>query len=159
MLQRHCRFEGRQGITIAMKIAYHLLTHLFGLGCIAACIAIVYSMGSIDIHWSGWIAIAYFAVSAVAIVAGGFPWRGRPLQILIKGIYTMSALALIGFGFSLRDPLRPQLWMVLAALGGAVLVRVVWKFATRGRTSAEAPELLGPDPNAPTKTSAHDSLF
>ncbi|OYW60495.1 MAG: hypothetical protein B7Z40_19935 [Bosea sp. 12-68-7] len=98
-----------------MKLAYHILTHLFGLGCIAACFTIVYSMGEVDIHWSGWIAIALFAMLAVGIVAGIFPWRGKPLRVLIKGVYVMSALALIGFGFSMSDPLRPQLWMVFGS--------------------------------------------
>lgn len=159
MLQRHCRFERRQGITIAMKIAYHILTHLFGLGCIAACIAIVASMGAIDIHWAGWLGVGYFAMSAIGILVGWFPWRGRPLQVMIKGFYTMSALAMIGFGFALSDPMRVHLWMVLAALGAAVLVRIAWKLATRGRNDAATPELLGPDLRAADKPSAHDSLF
>lgn len=142
-----------------MKIAYHILTHLFGLGCIAACIAIVSSMGALDIHWSGWLGVAYFTMSVIGILVGWFPWRGRPLQVMIKGFYTMSALAMIGFGFSLKDPLRVHLWMVLAALGSAVLVRVVWKFATRGRDGGATPDLLGPDLRAADKPSAHDSLF
>jgi peptidoglycan/LPS O-acetylase OafA/YrhL len=110
-----------------MKLAYHILTHLFGVGCIAACIAIVATMGSLDIHWSGWIAIGFFGMLALGILAGWFPWRGRPLQIMVKGFYVMSAVALIGFGFTMSDPWRPQLWMVIAALGGAILIRIVLK--------------------------------
>ena len=146
----------REGITSVMKLAYHILTHVFGLGCIVACIAIVYLMGATDIHWSGWIAIGYFAMLAMGIVVGWFPWRGRPLQIMIKGLYVMSAVALIGFGFSMTDPLRPQLWMVGAVLGGAIVLRIIWKLATRGQNDRSAPEAQAP---APAKTSAHDSLF
>lgn len=120
-----------------MKIAWHILTHLFGLGCVAACVAIVYSMGEIDIHWSGWIAIGYFAMLAVGIVAGWFPWRGKPLQVLVKGVYVMSALALIGFGFSMKDPMRVHLWMVLAGLGGAIAMRIVLKVVVHLRDEGD----------------------
>ncbi len=137
-----------------MKILYHLLTHLLGLGSIAACIAIVATMGSLDIHWSGWIAIGFFGMLALGILAGWFPWRGRPLQIMIKGFYVMSAVALIGFGFTLSDPWRPQLWMVVAALGGAILIRIVLKVIFHLRDE-------GDDEN-PTQASAtpkHDVLL
>jgi hypothetical protein len=135
-----------------MKLAYHILTHLFGLGCIAACIAIVATMGSLDIHWSGWIAIAFFGMLALGILAGWFPWRGRPLQIMVKGFYVMSAVALIGFGFTLKDPLRPQLWMVVAALGGAIVLRIILKIIFHLRDEGDA------DKPAERKTTV-DSLF
>lgn len=137
-----------------MKILYHILTHLFGVGCIAACIAIVATMGSLDIHWSGWIAIGFFGMLALGILAGWFPWRGRPLQIMIKGFYVMSAVALIGFGFTLSDPWRPQLWMVVAALGGAILIRIVLKVIFHLRDEG--------DDGKPTQASAtpkHDVLL
>ena len=146
-----------------MKIAYHVLTHLFGLGCIAACFAIVYSMGEVDIHWSGWIAISYFAMLALGIVAGWFPWRGKPLQVLVKSVYVMSALALIGFGFSMSDPLRPQLWMVLAALGGAIVLRVILKVIFHLRDDGDPPVAgtsVTPSVNAtPSSTPKNDLLF
>lgn len=138
-----------------MKRAYHILMHLFGVGCIAACIAIVATMGALDIHWSGWIAIAFFAMLALGIVAGWFPWRGRPLQIMIKGVYVMSALALIGFGFTMSDPWRPQLWMVLAALGGAIVLRIILKVIFHLRDEGDAEKAPppqsppGPDPLSP----------
>jgi len=137
-----------------MKLAYHILTHLFGLGCIAACIVIVATMGSLDIHWSGWIAIGYFAMLALGIVAGLFPWRGRPLQVLVKGIYVMSALALIGFGFSMSDPWRPQLWMVIAALGGAIVLRIVLKVIFHLRDEGDADK-----PAEPRGPASGDPLF
>lgn len=108
-----------------MKTAYHILMHLLGLGCIAACLAIVGTKGDLDIHWSGWIAVAFFALMSVGIVCGWFPWRGKPLRVLVKGFYVMSALALIGFGFTMNDPMRPQMWMVLALLAAAIVVRIV----------------------------------
>lgn len=141
-----------------MKLAYHVLTHLFGLGCIAACFTIVYTMGKLDIHWSGWIAIGYFAVLAVGIIVGWFPWRGRPLQILIKGVYVMSALALIGFGFSMQDPLRPQLWIVLAVLGAAILARIIFKLVMLSRGKPAARPAPSPAPSEPT-TRATDPLL
>lgn len=142
-----------------MKIAYHILTQAFGLGCIAACIAIVYTMGELNIHWSGWIAIGYFAMLAIGIVVGWFPWRGRPLQVLVKGVYVMSALALIGFGFSLKDPLRPQLWMVLAALGGAIVLRIILKVVFHLRDGGDdAPGPVAVTEEPPRKSS-HDALF
>ena len=137
-----------------MKIFYHILTHLFGLGSIAACIAIVATMGSLDIQWSGWIAIGFFGMLALGILAGWFPWRGRPLQIMVKGFYVMSAVALIGFGFTLNDPWRPQLWMVVAALGGAILIRIVLKVIFHLRDEG--------DDGKPTQASAtpkHDVLL
>jgi len=93
----------------------------------------VATLGALDIHWAGWIAVAFIALLAVGIVLGWFPWRGKPLRVMLKGVYVMSALALIGFGFSMQDPLRPQWWMVLLPLAAAILVRVIVRIATRGR--------------------------
>lgn len=114
-----------------MKNAYHTLLHLLGLGCIAACLAIVGTKGDLDIHWSGWVAVAFFALMSVGIVCGWFPWRGQPLRMLVKGFYVMSALALIGFGFTMSDPMRPQLWMVLACVGAAIVVRILVRVVLR----------------------------
>lgn len=124
-----------------MKTAYHILVHLLGVGCIAACIAIVATMGGLDIHWSGWLAIGFFALLALGIVLGWFPWRGKPLRVVLKGFYTMSAIALIGFGFKMDDPWRPELWMVLAALAAAVIVRIALKvvFHLRDDEEGDAP--------------------
>lgn len=143
-----------------MKLAYHILTHVLGLGCIAACLAIVLSKGDLDIHWAGWIATAYFAVMALGIIAGLFPWRGRPLQILVKGVYVMSALALIGFGFAMNDPMRVHLWMVLTGLGGAIVLRVILKVVFHLRDGGDdvAPLSAPATEEAPGKSS-HDALF
>jgi hypothetical protein len=108
-----------------LKVAYQILLHVLGVGCIAACIAIVATMGSLDIHWSGWVAVAFCLVLALGILLGWFPWRGKPLLVLVKGFYVMSALALVGFGFTMSDPWRPQLWMVLAPVIAAVVARIV----------------------------------
>ena len=65
-----CRWRGRspcgRGRTAArreraraLKVAYHVILHLLGVGCVAACIAIVATMGALDIHWTGWIAVAF----------------------------------------------------------------------------------------------------
>lgn len=113
-----------------MKAAYHVCLHLLGVGCIAACLAIVGTMGDLDIHWSGWIAVAFLGLLAVGIVAGWFPWRGQPLRVLLKGLYVMSALALVGFGFAIDDPLKPSWWMVLGPLVAAVVVRIAIKLAS-----------------------------
>jgi peptidoglycan/LPS O-acetylase OafA/YrhL len=137
-----------------MKIAYHILTHLFGVGCIAACIAIVATMGALDIHWSGWVGVGFFAMLVLGILAGWFPWRGRPLQVLLKGFYVMSALALIGFGFAMNDPMRVHLWMVLAALGAAIVLRIILKVIFHLRDEGEAEKPAPPEP----KTTV-DSLF
>ena len=116
-----------------MKAAYHTLVHLLGLGCVAACLAIVGTMGELDIHWAGWIAVGLLGVLAVGIVAGWFPWSGKPLRMLIKGVYVMSAIALIGFGFSMRDPARPQLWMVLVPLAAAMVLRLIVRSVMQSR--------------------------
>ncbi len=108
-----------------MKVAYQILLHVLGVGCVAACIAIVATMGSLDIHWSGWVAVGFFVVLALGILLGWFPWRGKPLLVLVKGFYVMSALALVGFGFTMSDPWRPQLWMVLAPVIAAIVARIV----------------------------------
>lgn len=116
-----------------MKLAYHILMHVFGVGCIAACIAIVATLGKLNIHWSGWVAVGFFIMLAVGIGLGWFPWRGKPLRVMLKGFYVMSALALIGFGFSMSDPWRPQLWMVLAPVVAAMVARVVINVVTHSR--------------------------
>lgn len=138
-----------------MKVAYHILTHLLGIACIAACIAIVATMGALDIHWSGWLAVAFFAMLALGILAGWFPWRGRPLRVLVKGFYVMSALALIGFGFTMSDPLRPQLWMVLAGLGVALVIRIILKIVFHLRDEGEDE----PSPHVKAETPNNDLLF
>ena len=139
-----------------MKVGYHIILHLLGLGCVAACIAIVGTLGALDIHWVGWFAVAFLGLLAVGIVVGWFPWRGKPLRVLLKGFYAMSALALIGFGFPKDDPLRPQWWMVLATLAAAILVRIVLKVVFHLRDDMEDE----PAPTPRTKpTSAGDSFF
>lgn len=134
-----------------MKVAYHVILHLLGLGCVAACIAIVGTMGALDIHWTGWVAVAFLGLLAMGIVVGWFPWRGKPLRVLLKGFYVMSAVALIGFGFSMQDPMRPQLWMVLVPLAVAIVVRVAVRLVTRGR-SANANAAPAPLKQSPSKT-------
>ncbi len=129
---------GREGRKPGLKVAYHVLLNLLGAGCVAACIAIVASLGSLDIHWSGWVAVAFFAVLTVGIMMGWFPWRGRPLRVLLKGLYVMSALALVGFGFTLDDPLRPQLWLVLTPVAAAMIGRAVYNGVTHARSRADA---------------------
>jgi len=42
----------------------------------------------------------------------------------------MSALALVGFGFAMDDPLKPSWWMVLGPLVAAVVVRIAIKLAS-----------------------------
>jgi peptidoglycan/LPS O-acetylase OafA/YrhL len=129
-----------------MKVAYHILMHLLGVGCIAACITIVATMGALDIHWSGWIAVGFFIMLAIGILLGWFPWRGKPMRVMLKGWYVMSALALVGFGFTMSDPWRPQLWMVLAPVAAAIIARVIIVVmrsrAGDARTTDEADSLL-----------------
>ena len=129
-----------------MKVAYHILMHLLGVGCIAACITIVATMGALDIHWSGWIAVGFFIMLAIGILLGWFPWRGKPVRVMLKGWYVMSALALVGFGFMMSDPWRPQLWMVLAPVAAAIIARVIIVVmrsrAGDARTPDEADSLL-----------------
>lgn len=129
-----------------MKAAYQFLLHLLGLGCVAACLAIVGTMGRLDIHWAGWIAVGFLGLLAVGIVAGWFPWRGKPLRMLIKGVYVMSAIALIGFGFSIQDPMRPQLWMVLAPLAAAIALRLAFRVAVRGQGDGDKAPRPAPKP-------------
>ncbi len=128
------------GDWLDLKLAYHILMHLFGVGCIAACITIVATMGSLDIHWSGWIAVAFFAMLAVGIALGWFPWRGKPMRVMLKGWYVMSALALVGFGFTMSDPWRPQLWMVLTPVVAAIVGRLVFNAVTHARSRGAAAE-------------------
>ena len=134
---------------VRMKVAYHIVLHLLGVGCIAACIAIVATLGALDLHWTGWIAVGLLVMLALGIIAGWFPWRGKPLRVMLKGFYVMSALALIGFGFSMRDPMRPELWMVLTpvaiAIAARIVVRSVMK-AREGRGVSPEPRGGGADP-------------
>jgi peptidoglycan/LPS O-acetylase OafA/YrhL len=123
-----------------LKVAYHVILHLLGLGCVAACIAIVGTMGALDIHWTGWVAVAFLGLLAIGIVVGWFPWRGKPLRVLLKGFYLMSAVALIGFGFSMQDPMRPHLWMVVVPLALAIAARAVIRIAISGRGDGNNPK-------------------
>lgn len=121
-----------------LKTAYHVVMNLLGAGCIASCIAIVVSLGQLDIHWSGWVAVAFFAALTVGIMMGWFPWRGKPLRVMLKGFYVMSALALVGFGFKLSDPMRPPLWLVLTPVAAAMIGRAVYNGVTHARSRANA---------------------
>jgi peptidoglycan/LPS O-acetylase OafA/YrhL len=144
-----------------LKVVYHIALHVLGLGCVAACIAIVGTMGALDIHWTGWIAVAFLGLLAIGIAVGWFPWRGKPLRVLLKGFYVMSAVALIGFGFSMQDPMRPQLWMVLAPLAAAIVVRIVFRTTTRGRNgqSRTQTDPAPPPEMAPVRKAADDPFF
>ncbi len=140
-----------------MKRTCNILLHLLGLGCIAACLGIVVSKGALNIHWSGWIAAGFFAVLSLGILGGWFPWRGQPLRVLVKGVYTMSALALIGFGFRRDDPWRLELWMILVLLAAAILARIIVKIALHlGDDSGDDSEAPAPRPKPPA---AGDPFF
>lgn len=142
-----------------MKVLYHIVLNLLGLGCVAACIAIAGTMGALDIHWVGWFALAFLGLLAVGIVLGWFPWRGKPLRMLLKGFYLMSALALIGFGFAMDDPLKPEWWMVLAPLGIAIVARVAIRFATRRRDRDVGAPAAVPAETVSGRASANDPFF
>jgi hypothetical protein len=130
--------ESDMGRRRDLKVAYHTLLHILGVGCIAACIAIVATMGALDIHWSGWVAVAFFAMLALGILIGWFPWRGKPMRVMLKGFYAMSALALLGFGFTLSDPMRPPLWMVLGPVALAMVARLAINIVMRARAGEKA---------------------
>jgi len=140
-----------------LKVAYHVILNLLGLGCVAACIAIVGTMGALDIHWTGWVAVAFLGLLALGIVVGWFPWRGKPLRVLLKGFYVMSAVALIGFGFSMQDPMRPQLWMVLVPLAVAIVVRVAIRVVMRQRGGNR--DSLPAPPPASLRATVDDPFF
>jgi len=53
-----------------LKVAYQILLHVLGVGCVAACIGIA-DDGALDIHWSGWVAVGFFVVLAL-----GIRWAG-----------------------------------------------------------------------------------
>lgn len=120
-----------------MKGVYHIVLHTLGVGCVAACISIVATMGALDIHWSGWIAVGFFAMLTVGIAMGWFPWRGKPIRVMLKGWYVMSALALIGFGFKMSDPWRPQLWLVLTPVAAALIGRAVYNGVVHARSRTD----------------------
>lgn len=133
-----------------LRLFWNILLHLLGLGCVAADIAIVATVGSIDIHWSGWFAVGFFGVLAMSIATGWVRIRGRPFVIIELGVYVMSAIALLGFGFTLDDPLRPSLVLIATPLLIAVLVRLIFKIVTHRRLPEEPP---------PDRSKVHDSIF
>ena len=43
-----------------LRLFWFILFHLLGLACIAAAVAILGSMGQLNLGWTGWLAIGFY---------------------------------------------------------------------------------------------------
>lgn len=137
-----------------MKLLATILFHLLGVACAAADVAIMATLGSQDLSWAGWIAIAFYWIFAVRLAMGWKRLTGRPLRLILVGFYVMASLMLLGVGFAQTMGL-PSMLLAFAPLGVALIGRIVIDIVQHSRKPKEKSKL----PASPAKTTTHDQLF
>jgi hypothetical protein len=142
-----------------MKPGWYILLHLLGLGCIAADIAIIATLGQADLSWVGWVAIGFYWWLGVGVAFGWLRFVGQPLSLIILGVYVMATLLLLGIGFSPQLS-SPSLLLAFAPLATALIGRIILDIvAHRRKPKAQVP-VAPAAAAAPAKPgSLHDSLF
>jgi hypothetical protein len=139
-----------------VKLAWFIILHLLGVGCIAADIAIIATLGvqDLDLSWTGWVGVVFLWWLAVGVAMGWKRFIGRPLRLIILGFYIMATLMLLGIGFS-ADMGQPTLLLGFAPLATALIGRIILDIVTHAtrKPAASAADL------APTKRTTHDTLF
>lgn len=156
------------GFAGVMQTGWYILFHLLGLGCIAADVAIIGSIGQFDLGWTGWLAIGFYWWLAVGVAMGWKRFVGRPVTLVILGFYVMATLLLIGMGFS-KKMSSASLLLAFAPLAAALVGRIILDIiAHRTKPKAEpvAAVPAGPPPKGPVAAptvhkpgSLHDTLF
>ncbi|MDP3494960.1 MAG: hypothetical protein Q8R82_17745 [Hyphomonadaceae bacterium] len=135
-----------------MKLAWAILLHLMGIGCIAADIAIIATLGRYDLAWTGWLAVGFYWMLALGLAMGWQRLIGRPLSVIVLGFYVMATLMLLGLGFS-PNMGQPTLLLAFAPLATALLGRIILDIIASRKSKPAA------KPSAPTKATTHDTLF
>lgn len=136
-----------------LRLAWTILLHLLGLGCIAADIAIIATLGQHDLSWTGWLAVGFYWALAVGLAMGWQRIVGQPLKLIVLGFYVMATLMLLGLGFSTAMA-PPTLLLAFAPLATALVGRIILDIVTHARRKP----MPTPD-TAPTKRTTHDTLF
>lgn len=138
------------------RLVWTILLHLLGLGCIAADIAIIATLGqaAIDLSWTGWLAVGFYWMLAVGLAMGWQRIVGQPLKLIILGFYVMATLMLLGLGFSVAMG-QPTLLLAFAPLATALIGRILLDIITHARRKPMPTEA----DTAPPKRTTHDTLF
>jgi len=135
------------------RIAWTILFHLAGVGCIAADIAIIATLGQHDLSWTGWLGVGFYWMLAIGLAMGWQRIVGQPLKLIILGFYVMATLMLLGLGFSnAMGP--PTLLLAFAPLATALVGRIILDIVAHARRKPMA----APDAT-PAKRTTHDTLF
>lgn len=134
-----------------MKPGWYIIFHLLGLGCIAADIAIIATLGQMNLAWTGWVAVGFYWWVAVGVAMGWKRFVGQPVTLMIFGLYVMATLALLGMAFA-PSLSAPSLLLAFAPLATALIGRIVLDIiAHRKRVAAPTPP--------PQPRTTHDTLF
>lgn len=135
-----------------MKLAWAILLHLTGVGCIAADIAIIATLGQYDHSWAGWVGLGFYWMLALGLAMGWQRLVRRPLSVIILGFYVMASLMLLGLGFSPKLG-QPTLLLAFAPLATALLGRIILDIMASRKAG------LANKPAPPPKATTHDTLF
>lgn len=151
-----------------LRISWFVLFHLLGLSCIAADIAIIATMGQPDLSWTGWVGVGFCWWVAVGLAMGWKRLVGRPVTLMIFGLYVMATLLLIGMGFSQKMG-SPTLLLAFAPMAVALVGRIILDIIGRGKKPKDAAVATKPAVSAPSGPvaaptvhkpgSLHDTLF
>lgn len=136
-----------------MKHVATILFHLLGVACAAADVAIIATLGSQDLSWAGWIAVAFYWIFAVRLAMGWKRLAGRPLRLILVGFYVMASLMLLGIGFA-QQMGAPSMLLAFAPLATGLVGRIIIDIVQHSRKPKAKP-VMPPPP----KTTTHDQLF
>lgn len=137
-----------------MKLVATILFNLLGVACIAADVAIMATLGQLDLSWAGWIAIAFYWIFAVRLAMGWKRLVGRPLRLILVGVYVMGSLMLLGIGF-VQAMGAPSMLLAFAPLATALIGRIILDVINARKQPKAKPVKAAPPP----KTTTHDQLF
>ncbi len=139
-----------------MQTGWYILFHLLGLGCLAADIAIMATIGQLDLGWTGWFGVGFCWWVAVGLAMGWKRLVGRPVTLMIFGFYMMATLLLLGVGFSQKMG-QPTLLLAFAPMVVALIGRIILDIIAGRRKPKEIAPAKTPAPAKPG--SMHDSIF
>lgn len=137
-----------------MKLGWFILFHLLGVSCIAADIAVLATLGQMDLSWLGWLGVGFYWMFAIGVAMGWKRFGGRPLTVIILGFYVLATMLLLGIAFSnAMGP--PTLLLAFAPLATAFIGRIILDIVAHAKRGPPQPVA---DATAAKRTT-HDTLF
>ncbi|MDQ2705554.1 MAG: hypothetical protein M3Y43_10340, partial [Pseudomonadota bacterium] len=96
----------------------------------------------------------FYWIFAVRLAMGWKRLVGRPLRLILVGVYVMGSLMLLGIGF-VQAMGAPSMLLAFAPLATALIGRIILDVINARKQPKAKPVKAAPPP----KTTTHDQLF